>query len=150
MINLSQAKTYDLHELPVGNGFQGKPFGAAAQSGAWHDLAGDSQFAVANHLQVKRATQHLLEQLFSHVSGLSQLETDSMLGEDTDLMQRRAATKQVSFALSMVAQSMYLTTICTSTGGGGGGGGGGKGGGGVLPCTLCQARILSSCRGMQP
>ena len=47
-------------------------------------------------LQVKRATQHLLEQLFSHVSGLSQLETDSMLGEDTDLMQRRAATKQVT------------------------------------------------------
>ena len=46
-------------------------------------------------VQVKRATQHLLEQLFNHVSNMSQLETDNLLGEDTDLMQRRAATRQV-------------------------------------------------------
>lgn len=46
-------------------------------------------------LQVKRAEGHLLEALYGHISGLGKFETDSLLEEDVDTMQRRAATKKV-------------------------------------------------------
>lgn len=46
-------------------------------------------------LQVKRAEGHLLEALYGHISGLGKLESDSLLEEDPDTMQRRAATRKV-------------------------------------------------------
>ena len=44
--------------------------------------------------QVKRAEAHLLEQLYAHMTDLQRFEAESLLDEDPDLLQRRAATKQ--------------------------------------------------------
>lgn len=45
--------------------------------------------------QVKRAEQHLLEALYGHISSLGKFESDTLLEEDPDTMQRRAATRKV-------------------------------------------------------
>ena len=46
-------------------------------------------------VQVKRAEQHLLEALYGHISSLGKFESDTLLEEDADTMQRRAATRKV-------------------------------------------------------
>lgn len=46
------------------------------------------------HCQVKRAEKHLLEALYGHISSLGKFESDTLLEEDPDIMQRRAATKK--------------------------------------------------------
>lgn len=46
-------------------------------------------------VQVKRAEQHLLEALYGHISSLGKFESDTLLEEDPDTMQRRAATRKV-------------------------------------------------------
>ncbi|KAL3150906.1 hypothetical protein ABBQ32_000657 [Trebouxia sp. C0010 RCD-2024] len=46
------------------------------------------------HCQVKRAEQHLLEALYGHISSLGKFESDTLLEEDPDTMQRRAATRK--------------------------------------------------------
>lgn len=46
------------------------------------------------HCQVKRAEGHLLEALYGHITSLGKFETDSLLEEDPDTMQRRAATRK--------------------------------------------------------
>lgn len=51
-------------------------------------------------LQVKRAEKHLLEALYGHISSLGKFESDTLMEEDPDVMQRRAATKKVC----MIAQ----------------------------------------------
>ena len=48
------------------------------------------------NVQVKRAEQHLLEALYGHISSLGKFESDTLLEEDPDTMQRRAATRKVS------------------------------------------------------
>eukprot|EP00891_Asterochloris_glomerata_P003150 jgi/Astpho2/3150/Aster-03429 len=48
------------------------------------------------HCQVKRAQNHLLEALYAHISSLKQFETDTMLEENPEAVQRRAATKKAS------------------------------------------------------
>lgn len=47
------------------------------------------------NVQVKRAEQHLLEALYGHISSLGKFESDTLLEEDPDTMQRRAATRKV-------------------------------------------------------
>lgn len=47
--------------------------------------------------QVKRAEKHLLEALYGHISSLGKFEADTLLEEDPDIMQRRAATRKVGF-----------------------------------------------------
>ena len=47
------------------------------------------------YVQVKRAEKHLLEALYGHISSLGKFESDTLLEEDPDIMQRRAATKKV-------------------------------------------------------
>lgn len=44
---------------------------------------------------MKRAEGHLLEALYGHITSLGKFETDSLLEEDPDTMQRRAATRKV-------------------------------------------------------
>jgi len=44
---------------------------------------------------VKRAEKHLLEALYGHISSLGKFESDTLMEEDPDVMQRRAATKKV-------------------------------------------------------
>jgi dynamin GTPase len=44
------------------------------------------------HCQVKRAQNHLLEALYAHISSLSQFETEVLLEESPEIVQRRAAT----------------------------------------------------------
>ena len=44
---------------------------------------------------MKRAEQHLLEALYGHISSLGKFESDTLLEEDPDIMQRRAASKKV-------------------------------------------------------
>ncbi len=51
-------------------------------------------------LQVKRAEKHLLEALYGHISSLGKFESDTLLEEDPDIMQRRAASKKVCWTLS--------------------------------------------------
>lgn len=46
------------------------------------------------HCQVKRAEKHLLEALYGHISSLNKFESETLLEEDADTMQRRAATKK--------------------------------------------------------
>ena len=46
-------------------------------------------------MQVKRAEKHLLEALYGHISSLGKFESDTLMEEDPDVMQRRAATKKV-------------------------------------------------------
>ncbi|DBA91528.1 hypothetical protein WJX77_008361 [Trebouxia sp. C0004] len=46
------------------------------------------------HCQVKRAEKHLLEALYGHISSLGKFESDTLMEEDPDVMQRRAATKK--------------------------------------------------------
>lgn len=44
---------------------------------------------------MKRAEKHLLEALYGHISSLGKFESDTLMEEDPDVMQRRAATKKV-------------------------------------------------------
>ena len=57
-------------------------------------MSTDSLFCDAE--QVKRAEKHLLEALYGHISSLGKFESDTLLEEDPDIMQRRAATKKVN------------------------------------------------------
>ncbi len=50
---------------------------------------------------MKRAEAHLLEQLYAHMSDLQSFEAESLLDEDPDLLQRRAATKQAFLFLKL-------------------------------------------------
>lgn len=44
--------------------------------------------------QVKRAERHLLEELYAYMTNLSSIEQETLLDEEPDIMQRRAAIKQ--------------------------------------------------------
>ena len=50
-------------------------------------------------LKVKRAERQMLEELYSHMSGLQSFEKETLLDEEPEIMQRRAAVKQVLHAL---------------------------------------------------
>lgn len=45
--------------------------------------------------QVKRSERQMLEELYGHMTGLQQMEKDAMMDEEPEIMQRRAAIKQV-------------------------------------------------------
>lgn len=55
-------------------------------------------------VKVKRAEQHLLEALYGHISGLGKFESDTLMEEDPDTMQRRAGTRKV--CLSALLQAL--------------------------------------------
>lgn len=57
------------------------------------------------NVQVKRAEQHLLEALYGHISSLGKFESDTLLEEDPDTMQRRAATRKVGLLLQPLLHS---------------------------------------------
>ena len=54
---------------------------------------------------MKRAEKHLLEALYGHISSLGKFEADTLLEEDPDIMQRRAATRKVSLELNSPAHN---------------------------------------------
>ena len=45
--------------------------------------------------QVKRAERQMLEELYGHMTSLQSIEQETLLNEDPEIMQRRAAIKQV-------------------------------------------------------
>lgn len=46
-------------------------------------------------LQVKRAEKQMLEELYAHMSSLQSFEKENLMDEEPELMQKRAAIKQV-------------------------------------------------------
>lgn len=66
-------------------------------------------------VQVKRAETHLLEELYGHMTNLSSLEQDTLLDEEPDTMQRRAAINQVAAlpaALGAPSSQPFLSISC--------------------------------------
>ena len=76
---------------------------------------GDKKYCKCVHsAQVKRAEKHLLEALYGHISSLGKFESDTLLEEDPDIMQRRAATKKVCSHHSAVVL-VFLAEHCCMT-----------------------------------
>ena len=46
-------------------------------------------------MQVKRAERQMLEELYGHMSGLQSFEKETLMDEEPEIKQRRAAVKQV-------------------------------------------------------
>lgn len=64
------------------------------------------------NFQVKRAEGHLLEALYGHITSLGKFETDSLLEEDPDTMQRRAATRKVHINHAASRHAMLCCAAC--------------------------------------
>ncbi len=46
-------------------------------------------------MQVKRSERQMLEELYDHMQGLQSFERETLMDEEPEIMQRRAAIKQV-------------------------------------------------------
>lgn len=55
----------------------------------------------------------MLEELYSHMSGLQSFEKETLMDEEPDVKQRRAAIKQVSSALSTTSEWQHTYPATT-------------------------------------
>ena len=60
---------------------------------------------------MKRAERHLLEELYAYMTNLESIAADTLLDEEPELKQRRAATKQVRPCSTTWANSHLLDNI---------------------------------------